>query len=145
MTDNKELLTEENLSPEAEIAEIEETEEEAAEVEMTDATATLEDDLNTLKAEFPELADIESITELGNPTRYAALRDLGLTAREAYLATSARPLARTDNRAHLTSGVPRAARSPLTSMTKSQLAEARELFKGMSDAQIHQLYKKVTN
>lgn len=145
MTDNNEILTEETVSPEAEIAETEEVTKETFEIEKNDATATLEEDLNTLKAEFPELAEIESITELGNPTRYAALRDLGLTAREAYLATSSRTVSRTDNRAHLISGVPRAARSPLTSMTKSQLAEARELFKGMSDAQIHQLYKKVTN
>lgn len=107
------------------------------------AEQTVDEDIRTLREGFPELSELESITQLKNPTRYAALRDLGLSAEEAYLATSPRPR-QPDNRAHLTSGVPAAAAPPASAMTKSQMAEARELFKGMSDAQIQKLYQKVT-
>lgn len=111
--------------------------------EATAAELTVNEDIRTLREGFPELSELESITQLKNPTRYAALHDLGLSAEEAYLATSPRPR-QPDNRAHLTSGVPTAAAPPASAMTKSQMAEARELFKGMSDAQIQKLYQKVT-
>ncbi len=107
------------------------------------AEQTVDEDIRALREGFPELSGLESITQLKNPTRYAALRDLGLSAEEAYLATSPRHR-QPDNRAHLTSGVPAAATPPASAMTKSQMAEARELFKGMSDAQIQKLYQKVT-
>ena len=66
------------------------------------AEQTVDEDIRTLREGFPELSELESITQLKNPTRYAALRDLGLSAEEAYLATSPRPR-QPDNRAHLTS------------------------------------------
>ncbi len=101
------------------------------------------EDMETLAEEFPELRGRE-ITELENPMRYAALRDLGLTPREAYLATSGIRIQR-DNRSHLGSAVPRGASRPSSKITASELKAARELFDGISDAQIIQLYKRVTN
>ena len=56
------------------------------------------------------------------------------------LADEARP----GGRAHLTSSVPRAARLPKGALTKSQLAEMREIFGTIDDAEIHRLYKRVT-
>ena len=100
-------------------------------------------DISELKAEFPELSDTESIAELENPIRYAALRDLGLSPSEAYLATTKRRI-RQDNRAHLERSVPRAASIPRGSMSDAELRTAREIFSDISDAEIRSLYKRVT-
>lgn len=102
----------------------------------------IERELSELRRTVPELYDISDITELENPMRYAALRDLGLSAREAYLATSERR-ARRDNRAHLTPAAPRRAGSPGGTMSREELSAARELFGGMGDAELVALYKRV--
>ena len=109
-----------------------------------DVESEVESDIEELRSVFPELAELGSITELKNPTRYAALRDMGLSVSEAYLATTPR-VAQPDNRAHLTSSVPRGAKSPEGPMTKHQLKQARAIFGDMSDSEIYNLYKKVTN
>lgn len=107
----------------------------------TDYAALARADAEELRAEFPELSSLASVTELDDPVRYGALRDLGLTPREAYLATRKRRDA--DNRAHLrpTRSVARGA-APL--MTEAEMSAARELFSGISDSEIRQLYKRVT-
>ena len=107
-----------------------------------DYGAVIESDLKELRAQFPELRGIADITELSNPLRYAALRDLGLTPREAYLATSDRPR-RPDNRAHLSVAVPRGAGEARGGMSREELLRARELFSGMSDTELQSLYRKV--
>ncbi len=103
----------------------------------------IENDLSELKGSFPELSSIKAITDLENPTRYAALRDLGLTPEEAYQATTRR-MGKHDNRSHLHSSVPRAASVPGTSMSYKEMESARAIFTGVSDAEIQRLYKKVT-
>lgn len=100
------------------------------------------EDLLSLKAEFPELSSLNDISELNNPLRYAALRDLGLSPAEAYLATAKR-VPKRDNRAHL-SAVGTIAYAPHGSMTEAEMTAARELFSDISDAEIRKLYKKVT-
>ena len=102
----------------------------------------IEEDLRELKAGFPELSALDDIAQLPNAMRYAALRDLGLTATEAYLATSS-PRTRQDNRSHLVTAVSRSAGAPRGSMSRSELAVARELFSDMTDAQLYELYKRV--
>jgi len=97
-------------------------------------------DLETLRRTFPECAEMDSLCQLGNPLRYAQLRDLGLSPEEAYLAT-ARPHTHPDNRSHLTSSVPRAAAGGI-GMTAAQLSAARELFEGLSDAELTRLYRR---
>lgn len=109
----------------------------------TDYAALAAADMKELCAIFPELSTKRSITELDNPLRYAALRDLGLTPKEAYLATCERGV-RYDNRSHLTSAVPRAAAKSGDELFGSALDECRELFFGLSDKEIQKLYKKVT-
>ena len=108
-----------------------------------DYESLMMEDLAELKREFSELDSIENITELSNPLRYAALRDLGLSPREAYLATSPRKTA-TDNRAHLSSAVGRTTSRPKTAIPPAQLRLARELFSDLSDAEINALYRRVT-
>ena len=102
-----------------------------------------EEDMRELAALFPSLIGKKSITELENPVRYAALRDLGLSPKEAYLATT-EPVKRYDNRSHLRSAVPHGAGGGIPQMSTREMDEARELFCGLSDREIRQLYKKVT-
>lgn len=113
------------------------------EIAPTDYEALAREDAKILASIFPSLAGIESVTELKNPLRYAALRDLGLSPKEAYLATC-EPTAAYDNRSHLTSTVRGKRGSAEGLMTHSELEAARELFSGLSDREIHSLYKKVT-
>lgn len=106
-----------------------------------DYAAIAEEDLRILKEEFPELYSASDITELDDPLRYAALRDLGLSPREAYLAT-AKPKRR-DSRSHLISvGSVRASHG--TVMTDAELCAAREIFSDIPDSEIRRLYKRVT-
>ncbi len=101
-------------------------------------------DVEELKGEFPELEAIEDITELDDPMRYAALRDLGLTAREAYLATETRQAKPKDNRAHLSPALTKPARTPSGGISRSELLMARSLFPDLSDTEIARLYKRAT-
>ena len=79
-----------------------------------------------------------------NRTRYAELRALGLSAKEAFLATSSVATAEADSRAHLGSSVPRSATRPTMGISQRELKEARELFDGASDAEILRLYRRVS-
>ncbi len=108
-----------------------------------DYEALMRRDLATLKATFPELAGLNDIADMRGALRYAALRDLGLTAEEAYMAASA-PRVRRDNRAHLSTPVTKGASTAMVGMSASELHTARELFGGMTDADIYSLYKRVS-
>lgn len=108
-----------------------------------DYEALAREDAEILASIFPNLRGIASVTELKNPLRYAALRDLGLSPKEAYLATC-EPAAAYDNRSHLFSTAQGKRGSAECQMTRSELEAARELFDGLSDREIHSLYKKVT-
>ena len=108
---------------------------------FTDYAALAEEDLAALKNEFPELFSLKDISELENPLRYAALRDLGLSPTEAYLATTRKR--RPDNRAHLSSCVPRASSFMGANISEGEMRAARELFPEMSDGEIRKLYRRV--
>lgn len=112
------------------------------EEEATDYSRIVEEDILALKSEFAELASMKDIYELKNPIRYGALRDLGLTPKEAYLASGGRRTV-SDNRAHLHSSVPRSATSPLGEIPRKEFEMARELFSDLSDGEIQKLYRKV--
>ena len=127
------------VEADTEISDVESAEEVAAE---TDYAKIVKEDVAALSAEFPELKGLADITELENPLRYAALRDLGLTAAEAYLATSKKRRIR-DNRSHLY-GAPIINSKKSGAVPENEMAAAREIFSDMSDAEIRKLYKKVT-
>jgi hypothetical protein len=115
---------------------------EADDVDAVDYETLIASDLDALRSEFPELKGISEITELNNPLRYAALRDLGLSPAEAYMATAKRRTQ--DTRAHLRSAHGRNAATAMGMMSQYELATARELFPGMSDSELQRLYKKVS-
>lgn len=150
-------MTEEliNESPEEEVfpessevlaaeAEYDESEGEESVSDEHNYSAIIESDLAALRQEFPELRDITDVTELENPTRYGALRDLGLSPSEAYRASTTARRARQDTRSHLKSSAPRHASSPASAMSYRDLEIAREIFVGVSDAELQRLYKRVT-
>ena len=134
---NEDLQNQEKNTP-AEAGE----EEKTNEAVTADYAAIVKADIEELSSEFGELKDLCDITELENPLRYAALRDLGLSPAEAYLATT-KNRKKTDNRSHLF-GMPMVSASHSGSMPDKELEAAREIFTDISDAQIRKLYKKVT-
>ena len=117
-----------------------ETEAEGAD---TDYEEILTSDMEELRESFAELGDDFSITDLKNPIRYGALRDMGLTPKEAYLATGGRQRER-DNRAHLTVSAPCSATKRNLGIPRSELKIAREIFSDMNEAELQKLYKKVS-
>ena len=127
---------------ECEIPEVTTAEDTTDEAPIEDTGSILAKDVEDLKLEFPELHELSDIAELDNPTRYAALRDLGLTPREAYLATSSAQ--KQDNRSHLRPTPAVNTRRPASSMTMREWQIARSLFENLSDGEIEKLYRKVT-
>ena len=107
-----------------------------------DYSAVERDDLEALKKEFPELSGISRITELQNPLRYGALRDLGLSPTEAYLATHGKRRS-ADNRSHLVAS-PTLASASQGVISEREMEAARNIFPDISDREIRKLYKKVT-
>ena len=103
----------------------------------------IEDDMEELKKQFPELSGISRITELENPLRYGALRDLGLSPSEAYLATHGRKRI-SDNRYHLFAS-PAISASAHGAISEKEMEAARDIFPDISDKEIRKLYKKVTS
>lgn len=123
-------------------AQVEPSSSETSEVNTDDIEKALEGELEELRGIFSELESVSDITEIKNPLRYAALRDLGLSPSEAYLAARG-PVARGDNRSHLSTSVPKVTGQG-ASMPKDELIRAREIFYGMSDSEIQRLWRKVT-
>lgn len=108
-----------------------------------DYAAVLGADIEELKSTFPELGGMQNIDELADPIRFGALRDLGLTAKEAYLASGGKKRSY-DNRTHLVSSVPGGARSAVDGISRAELDMARDIFGSMSETEIQRLYRKVT-
>lgn len=113
--------------------------------EAIDYAAVAAEDLSELRAQFPALRALPSLAALADPVRYAELREMGLSPKEAYLAIGGTARRKSDNRSHLLSSVPRSSALAENLPSGEEMAEARRLFSNLSDAQIHRLYKKVTN
>ena len=118
------------------------TEEESSEVPTLEDI--LESDYGELTAEFPEISSLDDISKMEGAIRYGELRELGLSPREAYLATRKKTVREVSARAHLTPATPSAARTAGIAMPRAELKIARELFGELSDSEIESLYKKVT-
>lgn len=118
------------------------SEEKPVSEETPDYEELLKSDMKELARDLFDSEEIE-ITDLKDPIRYGALRDLGLTPKEAFLASGGR-VQKADNRSHLSSSVPRNMSSPFSEIPRDHLEMARELFGEMSDGEIRSLYRKVT-
>lgn len=107
-----------------------------------DYSRLAEEDILAIRESFAEAREYKSIAELDDPKRFCELRDMGLSVREAYLATRRPP--HYDNRAHLIGAAPKSAGGPVSSMTSRELESARDLFGGLSDSEIQSLYRRVS-
>ena len=99
----------------------------------------IEDDMEELKKQFPELSGISSPSELQGAEKYMRFRELGLSPTEAYLAIGG---GRIKERPRPTSPV--SVRRRDDGIPDRQLRMARELFSEMSDTEIQALYRRVT-
>ena len=136
-----EQITDENTA-QAPVAEAAPERELAEDMPKAEGEELIDEELLLLRESIPELSGVEDISEALNAERYLELRSLGLSQREAYLATQIKRAP--DTRSHLSDSFPRLAKSPHSAMTRSELYAARELFEGLDDSEIFRLYKRVT-
>ena len=102
-----------------------------------------EEDLRALEREFPEMRG-KSLADLPSPRRFGELRELGLSPREAYLATCDRRVTHGE-KAHLRSSQPTHSVSRTSVMTAGELRAAANLFPKLSGREIVSLYKRVNS
>lgn len=114
-----------------------------AEEAPVDYAKMAEEDLAEIKRLDPAYAPAAHLGELPFAARFAELRDLGLSVKEA-LAAAAPRFPRTDGRAHLRAVAPRGGKAAPEGLAPSELKNARALFYGLSDSEINALYRRVT-
>ena len=141
MVESTEIITE-SLDEELSDAAIGESATAATELYAEEPAAEAVDTLTELYESYPELTP-ESAEALFNLDRYRELRALGLSVEEAYRATAKKKPA-PDNRAHLSVSVGGGGAPTSHGISEPELRSAREIFSGMSDAEIRRLYKRVT-
>lgn len=111
------------------------------------------EDLAILHAEFPETKAITKLEQIPNARRFAELRDIGVSAREAYVAAnidahrdriakSVRQQSINATKSHLKSNVPIASKDTSVKISRSDMEQLRDLFPNKSDKEIIALYKK---
>ena len=110
-------------------------------------------DLSEVQALYPETKQYGDIENIPNFRRFAELRDMGLSPKEAYIAANpdaaresvaaaVKQGALNDTKKHLRSSVPKGAKDGSVRMSRGDLAEWRELFPGKSDKEIVALYRQ---
>ena len=97
------------------------------------------DDIEELKKNFPELSSLGSVSQLLYPEKYAKFRGLGLSPAEAFLATGQ---ALKPKKAAPSSPISVARQRD--GIPNRELKFAREIFPGLCDKEIQELYKKVS-
>ena len=118
---------------------VEEEEEEAP----VDYEAMAKEDLAAIKMLSPELAGVSHLSELPFAHRFAELRELGLSVKEALFATLP-SLPAKSGKEHLRSSVPRAKGACEGSLSPEEMRAAKDLFYGLSEKEIHSLYARVS-
>ena len=110
---------------------------------MVDYARMAEEDLAEIKRLDPSYAPASHLGELPFARRFAELRDLGLSVKEALAAASPR-FHSYDGRAHLRAVAPRGARAPEGTLDRDRMKEAKLLFSGLSEGEINALYRRVS-
>ena len=106
-----------------------------------------EEDLAEIARLDPTAGEYTHLGEMPGVLRFAELRGLGLSVREAYYAvrgaTDEKPLAERGGRAHLHGSVPGRAAAVGIGMSAGEIEGARRLFPHLSDREITALYRRV--
>ena len=105
------------------------------EEEPVDYEQLAAEDLAEIKRLDPSYAPASHLGELPFARRFAELRDLGLSVKEA-LAAAAPRFERQDGKTHLRAVAPR---------DRDRMKEAKQLFAGLSEQEINALYRRVTH
>ena len=106
-----------------------------------------EEDYRQICRSFPEVRAAGDLFGIANLSRYAELREAGLSAPEAYAAAHYTRIGRApmpDSRAHLSSSLGRGAAPAHAGMSAGEMASARELFPTLSDREIGALYLRAS-
>ena len=114
------------------------------EEEPVDYEQLAAEDLAEIKRLDPSYAPASHLGELPFARRFAELRDLGLSVKEA-LAAAAPRFERQDGKTHLRAVAPRGARIPEGTLDRDRMKEAKQLFAGLSEHEINALYRRVTH
>lgn len=110
-------------------------------------------DMNELHSMFPETKDITKLEDIPNCQRYAELRDMGLSVKEAYsaanpegrreaVANSVKQQTINASKSHLKSNVPIASKDTSIKISRAEMNQMREMFPEKSDKELIALYKK---
>lgn len=101
-------------------------------------------DMRELSAEFEALSDMESTEALPRASEYDRLRNMGFSAREAFLASNSELILRAPSKEHLKSVVTRRAADG-GSISDEEYAVIKAVFGDtLSDERISELYKRVS-
>ena len=121
-------------------------------MQQTKFNAKIAADLAEVQAAYPDAKAYASVKDFPNFKEFGRLRDLGLSPKQAYIAShpdavrqnvaaATRQQSLNDTKKHLKPAVSKASRDNTITMTKRELAECRDLFPGMSDKEIMKLYR----
>lgn len=121
-------------------------------LQRTEFEKKMKADLEELQRFYPETKKLTSITQVQNFAEFGKLRDMGLTPKQAYAAANAdgvrdsvaaavKQQSLNETKKHLQSAVPKKAKGDSITITKSELAQWRDLFPDKSDKEILALYK----
>ena len=100
-------------------------------------------DLKEIQMLSPDFADVRHLSELPFARRFAELREMGLSVKEALFATLP-SLPRQGGKSHLQSSVPRAKGRGEDSLSTEEMRAAKDLFYGLSEKEINALYRRVS-
>ncbi len=111
---------------------------------LPDYERMAQEDLAEVQRLAPRFSGLAHLSQLPNASRFATLRDMGLTVEEALWATVREDMRerRYDNRSHIRSGVPKGATGSPYSMTREEMAQAKELFGDLGEKEIHDLFRR---
>ncbi|MBP3437222.1 MAG: hypothetical protein J6K61_04890 [Clostridia bacterium] len=115
---------------------------EEEEAPAVDYARLAEEDLKEIKSLDSSYAHLRHLGELPNARRFAALRDLGLSVKEA-LAASHPHFTKENGKAHLRPSLEKGAVSPLGVLSSEEMRHAKELFSDLNDGEIQALYRRV--
>ena len=135
--------TEEDAQSEAAESDAPLAEEVREDAPAIDYAALAKEDLAAIKALCPDLNSAAHLGELPFAARFAELRDLGLSVREA-LGACLPDFAAKRSKNHLRTDVPRGNAPPEDSLSADAMRAAKELFYGLSEKEINALYRRVT-
>ena len=113
----------------------------------------MREDLAEIHAAYPETRNLDSVTKFPNFREFGKLRDLGLSPKQAYIAShsdavmasvasSTKRQSLNETKNHLKPAVSKSSKDHSLTLTRRELAEYRELFPDLNDREIAALYRQ---